>query len=83
MNDTGWGSCPLGEMIGHTHITMPPFAAAYPCVVSPAGPGTSVTDWAKWPSSPSSALHPSGACLHHLSSPHPPPKFVCIQTAQK
>lgn len=65
-------SCPLGEMTGHTHTTVLLVTGAYPCVESPAGPGTSAIDWAKWPSSPSSALHPSGVCLHRLSSPHHP-----------
>lgn len=37
------GSCPLGEMTGHTHTTVLP-TAAYPCVESPAGPGTSAID---------------------------------------
>lgn len=63
-------SCPLGELvIGHTHTTMPCFPATYPCVVWPASPVSSAISSAKSPSSPFSALHPFGACLHRLDGP--------------
>lgn len=43
-------------------------SATYTYAASPANPDASGRDWARWPSSPSLALRPSGACLSHLGT---------------
>lgn len=43
-------------------------SATYTYAASPANPDASGRDWARWPSSLSLALRPSGACLSHLGT---------------